>query len=132
MFQSFERFIGIEAAYDLSGERWRLRAGAIYQEPEDRNTRTPLLRRAKENFTLAYAHRFGALELGIDALAAGKRPDFDTTLDSYVLTNMTVAYTLGDHWSLQARVENLFDEEYTLASGYATQDRNVFVGVRYR
>jgi outer membrane cobalamin receptor len=33
--------------------------------------------------------------------------------------------------TLQGRLENLFDENYTLAEGYRTEGRTYTVGVRY-
>jgi vitamin B12 transporter len=48
-----------------------------------------------------------------------------------VLTNFTARYDFNKSWSLQARVENLLDEDYELADGYNTQDRSVFVTVRF-
>lgn len=125
------RIRGIEAGYELTGEDWRLRAEAIYQDPEDRGTGNQLLRRARQNFTFSGVKQFGPIELGLDVLAAGKREDFSSELDSYVLTNFTARYDIGAGWAVVARVENLLDEEYELADGYNTQDRNLFLGVRY-
>lgn len=126
------RIRGIEAAYEITGLQWRLRAEAIYQEPEDRATEDQLLRRANENFTVSYVRTFGRFELGADVLAAGKREDFGgVELDSYALANLTARYDIGAGWSANARIENILDEDYVLANGYNTQDRSLFVGVRY-
>jgi vitamin B12 transporter len=125
------RIRGIEASYEYTGDTWRLRTEAIYQEPEDRTTGEPLLRRAKENFTLAVGRRFGPVDLGLDVLAAGERQDFGAELDSYMLANLTARFDFGTAWSVQARVENLLDEDYELARGYNVEDRSVFVALRY-
>ena len=126
------RIRGVELAYEIDRTNWLLRAEAMYQDPEDRATGDQLLRRAKENFTLSYVQRLGQLELGIDLLAAGDRYDFgNEELDAYVLTNLTARFDLGAGWSATAQIENLLDEEYTLVSGYRTQERAAYVGVRY-
>jgi vitamin B12 transporter len=126
------RIRGIELGYRLDRATWQLRADAIYQDPEDRATGDQLLRRAKENFTLGYLQRLGRVEVGIDLLAAGKRFDFGgTELDSYVLTNLSARLNLGAGWSATAQIENVLDEEYELVSGYRTQDRAAYIGVRY-
>jgi vitamin B12 transporter len=125
------RIRGIEAGYEYEDADWHVRAEAIYQDPEDRTTGDQLLRRAKENFTFSAVRGFGPLQLGLDLLAAGEREDFGGTLDSYVLTNLTVRYDFGAGWSAQARVENLLDEDYELARGYNVEDRSVFVALRY-
>jgi vitamin B12 transporter len=125
------RIRGIEAGYEYQDADWRVRAEAIYQDPQDRATGDRLLRRAKQNFTFSVVRGIGPLQLGLDVLAAGEREDFGATLDAYVLTNLTLRYDFGAGWSAQARVENLLDEDYELARGYDVEDRSVFVALRY-
>lgn len=129
------RIEGVEASYEVSGEDWRVRAEASYQDPVNRSTGARLLRRARETLTLSGVRSFGRLELGIDALAASDRKDFGfpepVTLDSYLLVNLTARYALTPRLTLMARVENALDEDYELASGYNTPDRGVFVALRY-
>jgi vitamin B12 transporter len=126
------RIRGVELGYTIERSNWQFRAEAIYQDPEDRATGDQLLRRAKENFTLGYLQRFGRFEIGVDLLAAGEREDFGgIELDSYLLTNLNARVDLGAGWALTAQIENLLDEEYELVSGYRTQDRAGYVGVRY-
>jgi vitamin B12 transporter len=126
------RIRGVELGYRIERTSWQLRAEAIYQDPEDRTTGDQLLRRAKENFTLGYVQRFGRIELGVDLLAAGDRFDFGgTELDAYLLTNVSARLNLGAGWSATAQIENVLDEEYELVSGYRTQDRAAYIGVRY-
>lgn len=126
------RIRGIEAGYELQGTSWQLRAEAIYQEPMNRTDDELLLRRARHNFIVSYVQSLGAAQLGLDLLAAGKRQDFGgIALDSYVLANFTARYDFNPNWSAQASVENLFNEDYELASGYRTPDRGVFVALRY-
>lgn len=127
------RIRGAELSYQIDRSAWQLRAEAMYQEPEDRRTGEKLLRRAKENFTLSYVQRLGLLELGLDVLAAGDRQDFGgIELDSYVVANLTARFDLGAGWSATAQIENLLDEEYEVISGYRTQDRAAYIGVRYQ
>lgn len=126
------RIRGIEAGYELQGTSWQLRAEAIYQEPMNRTDDELLLRRARHNFIVSYVQSLGAAQLGLDVLAAGERKDFgDIPLDSYVLANFTARYDFNPNWSAQASIENLFNEDYELASGYRTPDRGVFVALRY-
>lgn len=127
------RIRGVEFSYRIARNAWQLTAEAVYQDPKDLATGEQLLRRAKENFTLNYWHRFGRFELGLQLLAAGDREDFGgTELDSYLLANLSARVDLGSGWSATAQIENLLDEDYQLVSGYRTQDRAVFVGIAYR
>lgn len=126
------RIRGIEAGYEIHGDSWQLRTEALYQEPENLVTGDKLLRRAERNFNVGYLQQLGAVEVGLEVLAAGEREDFGgVKLDSYVLTNLTARYAFNSHWSAQARVENALDEDYVLASGYNTLGRSLFVSLRY-
>ena len=53
------------------------------------------------------------------------------TLDSYQLVNATARYRVNDALTVQARLENAFDEDYTLVQGYRTEGRSYTIGVRY-
>jgi vitamin B12 transporter len=127
------RIQGVELAYQIDRAAWQFRAEAIYQDPEDRTTGEQLLRRANENLTVSYVRRLGRFEIGVDVLAAGDRQDFGgIELERYALANLTARMNLGAGWSATAQIENLLDEEYELVSGYRTQDRAAYVGVRYQ
>ena len=130
------RIRGVEASYAFRGATWQLQAQASLQDPENRTTGALLFRRTQESFTLGIARRFGSVDLGLDVLYAGPREDFGvpepTRLDAYTLANLTARAELSRSLSLLARVENLFDEQYEIASSYNTPDRTVFFAVRYQ
>jgi vitamin B12 transporter len=129
------RILGVEASYEYRGSDWRVRAEAAWQDPENRTTGEQLLRRARESATLSWVRSFGSVDLIADVLYAGPREDFGfperIRLSSYVLANLAAQYRIGRDWSVLARVENVLDEQYELASGYNTPDRSVFVALRY-
>ena len=79
--------------------------------------------------------RVAVLDLGLDIAAYGNRKDFgfpqNVTLDPYQLVNATVRYRASPALTLQGRLENAFDEDYTLADGYRTEGRSYTIGVRY-
>jgi vitamin B12 transporter len=126
------RIRGIELTWALQGSGWQVRAEASHQQPKNRATGETLLRRAEDSITLGYAQRFGPVELGLDVLGVGERIDFGPVkLDPYAIANVTARYSLAADWSVLARVENVFNEQYQLASGYNTPDRGVFVALRF-
>jgi vitamin B12 transporter len=140
--QSFEnrnvdmaRIDGVEAAWQFDGEKWSARAAATLQDPRDEITDERLLRRARENYTAEVARRIGAHEVAIDVLHAGERRDFgfpsQTVLDAYTLVNLAAKLALGESFTLVLRAENLFDEDYELASGYNTMGQSFFGALRY-
>lgn len=129
------RIEGIEFGYAFHGAKWRVRAAATLQDPRDRTTDERLLRRARENYVLAVERTAGRLALGADVTYAGNRTDaaFPSTvrLGSYTLVNATARYALGERWSVQARLDNAFDESYTLIHGYNTPGRSFTLATRF-
>ena len=126
---------GIEAAWRYAGEAWQAHVEAIQQDPRNREDDSVLLRRAKQSVTAGVTRAFGPVQLGLDVLVAGERKDFGATapvtLDGYVLANLSAQWQATPSLALVARVENLLDEDYELASTYNTPDRGVYVTVRY-
>ncbi len=129
------RIEGVEAAWRYDGESWALRAGATLQDPRDTVTNARLLRRARDHFTLAALRRVRKHEIALDLLYAGERRDFgfpaQTRLSAYWLANLSARLAIGPRWTLLARMENLFDEDYELASGFNTMGQSLFVALRH-
>ena len=130
------RIQGIEAGYEYIGQDWRLRAEAVSQKPEDRDTGETLLRRAEQSLSATLVRKFAAHELGLDMLATGERMDYGfpsaTRLPGYTLFNLTGRVSLARNWWLQGKVENLLDKQYQTVSGYTTSGRGVYLSVNYR
>ena len=129
------RIEGAEAEWRYDGVDWSARAGATLQDARDTVTEFRLLRRARENFTLALARRLRGHEFAVDLLYAGERRDFgfpsDISLPAYWLANLSARVALPGRWTMLARMENLFDEDYELASGFNTMGRSLFVSLRH-
>jgi vitamin B12 transporter len=127
------RIDGLEAGYSYAGERWSFDAELALADPENRSTGEQLFRRPK-SLTLAVLRRFERFDVGLNLLAAVSGPTSDSptvTLDEYVLVDLTAGMRITDSMSLQARVENLFDENYELADGFNTPERGVYLALRY-
>jgi len=128
------RIDGIEAGWQFDGERWSANVAATLQDPRDRATDERLLRRAREIVTAAVARRFGAGELALDIVYSGERRDFgfptQTVLPSFWLANLSARVVLAKRFTLLLRAENLFDEDYELASGFNTMGRSLFAALR--
>jgi vitamin B12 transporter len=129
------RIDGVELGWRFDGDAWSARAGATLQDPRDATTNARLLRRARENLTLGVERRIGDHEIAVDLLYAGERRDFgfpdQIRLPSYWLANLSASVALGPRFTLLARAENLFDEDYELASGFNTMGRSLFVALRH-
>lgn len=123
---------GIEVSYDIEGSSWRAHLAANFQEPKDRATDTLLLRRAKRSISGSFTQTFGDLNVGAYINAVGPRMDFgNVEMDSYVLAALSAEYEIVTGWSIAARVDNLFNEQYEVADGYNTADRSVFVSMKF-
>ena len=96
-----------------------------------------LLRRPKESikFALDY-YGIAKLHLGINGEYASSRVDIDpitfATMESpsYTLIHFIADYTLTPNLKVTLKADNLTDEEYQVANGYATAGRNFTLGVK--
>ena len=115
--------------------RFHLDANLTLQNPEDGATGKLLINRSKEHGALKISRSAGDWKLAGEWVFSGERyADAGNTrkMGGYGLLNLTASRALDKDWSLQARVNNLFDKSYELAQGYGTPGVSVFVGVRYQ
>jgi vitamin B12 transporter len=128
------RIKGGELGYEYANAGWHAHAELTLQDPRDEVTGERLLRRARESAFLAVDRDMGPLDLGFDVAHFGNRKDFGfpaVTLESYTLVNATVRWRATSALTVQGRLENAFDENYTQAQGYRARGRAYTVGVRY-
>jgi vitamin B12 transporter len=130
------RIRGVEASWEWENEGWRARVEGSRQNPEDLVDDTQLLRRARQSATLAIARKLGSSEYSADVLAVGERMDINypaaVRLGGYMLIDLAARFALRPGLSLQARLENTLDKQYSLAYGYNTMGRSLMVSVRYQ
>ncbi|HXQ64743.1 MAG TPA: TonB-dependent receptor [Steroidobacteraceae bacterium] len=130
------RIRGVEASWEWYSEAWRARLEASRQNPEDLADGTQLLRRARQSATLAIARTLDRSEYSADLLAVGERMDINypaaVHLGGYALVNLAARFALSPELSLQARLENALDKQYSLVYGYNTMRRSLMVSVRYQ
>jgi vitamin B12 transporter len=129
------RIKGVEAIYGFQEGPWSLRVEAILQKPENPDNDRILPRRAKKSLHASLGYASSNWDARVDLLATGQRNDSafnDNKMGGYGITNLLGRYHIDRHWQLEGRVENLFDKDYELASGYRTQDRIGFIGIRYQ
>jgi vitamin B12 transporter len=123
---------GAQLAYEYRGENFVVHAELTRQRAEDADTGSRLLRRAEESASLTYTRNLGAHRVGLSLFASGDREDFGgVRLDGYVLANLNAQFSLGNTWSLYARIENLLDTEYETAANFRMQERSGFVELKY-
>ena len=123
---------GVELSWRAEVGAWRAMATLLAQRPEDASSGERLLRRAERTASAQLLRGVGAHEFGIQLLASGERVDFgDVRLAGYVLANLTARLQLAEHWTLQARIDNLLDQDYELVDGYNTAGRGLYAGLAF-
>lgn len=115
-----------------------LRASLTWQDPRDEGTGFPLLRRAERLGSVSASRGFGPWDLTAEIKASGSRADMHATNFSriynpgYAVLNLSGRYRLGEDITVEARLDNLLDEDYSLAHGYNTPGRSGFVQLEWR
>ena len=123
---------GAQLIWEYRGDGFIMRTNLVKQSAGNAADGTRLLRRADESLSVSLAKDLGEHRVGLSVLASGDREDFGgTILPGYVLANLTGQIAIGQHWRLNARIENLLDKTYETASGFTMQERSGFVEIRY-
>lgn len=130
------RVQGIEAGYNLGLGDWEWDSQATLQNPEDLNTHTTLLRRAKRSLTTSLMWHDDRTRAGLNLLLTGPRTDVDafggrTTDGGYALLGLSLHRELAYGFAMLLRVDNLLDSRYQTAHGYNTAGRSLFVQIEY-
>jgi vitamin B12 transporter len=101
------------------------------QKARNGKTGVQLARRAKEYGTLTVSKAFDQQTVALEVQGVGQRNDSGGTLHGYGVANLSLNHAINNDWTLEARLNNVFDREYEKAKGYATGGRGWFLGVRY-
>lgn len=127
---------GLELEYTYSQSTWSLLANLTLQDAIDTSDNTKLIQRPDEKFSLQLRRALTADgSVGLEWVYVGERldgTDKDKILDPYHLINLSGVVKMEKNLWLEARIDNLFDEDYQLVYGYNTPGLSVFVGVNYK
>jgi len=129
------RIRGAELQADWRNDVWRIGGQYSRLDPINRNDGDLLPRRAKQSASVDVRRLWPSLSIGAAARYEGRR--FDDTantipLGGYVTMDLTAEQTIGQAFTVQARVANLFDRDYSTAAYYLQDGRNYSVTLRYR
>lgn len=111
-----------------------LGASLDWLDPRNLSTDKLLARRARQQGKLTADVPLASWRVGAELQHVGQR--FDNAgntvrLASYTLLNLSASRQLDRDWRLLAKVSNLSDTQYTLANGYATAGRSVYLGLSW-
>ena len=125
--------ITLAGAYRTGPLMWH---GSVdFQNPRDETTQHLLERRSKRFMTLGVETVLAGTDVGAEVYSASRRfnslSDKEMTLAGYTLVHLTASKKVTKDVTLSARIDNVFDRDYTLAKGYATAGRTFFVGLKW-
>jgi vitamin B12 transporter len=131
---------GQELSYAGDFDGTHLKASATFQNPRDVSTGAVLQRRARQFGNLSVTHDYNNWNLGAEIRYSGVRQDVNYTpypsvavaLPAYQLFNVTAKYQINKQFSLSARLDNLFNRDYSEAYSYNTLGRTLFIGLTYQ
>lgn len=132
---------GASFSYARRAGHWEFRSNLDLLSAKDDETGNTLQRRAGRTGAVEVRRHLGQFSLGAQLQGVGSRYNNSANtqkLPGYGLLNLDANYHLDHDWSLWARINNLFDKDYTLVrstmgpyNDYATPGRNLFIGLRY-
>ena len=120
------RVRGVEASWRGELGKTQIQASMTVQSPIDQDTETVLSRRARRFGNVTVSHPFGPVRVGTTWQLAGARTDGSVPLSGYNVVNVSARYQIDRSWFLAARVDNLFNKRYELASTYNTPGRGAY------
>jgi len=131
---------GITLAYEGWFDSYHARANLDVLSPKNDDNDNILVRRARQYASFMLGKTMGDFDVTGEIIVSGDRyNDAANTLRlaGYTLVNLTAQYRLNQDWSLNARVDNLFDRDYALVSTfngipYNTPRTNLFVSLRWQ
>ncbi len=133
------KITGTELGWSLNADNLHLDIFATWQDPIDDTTGERLSRRPEQQLSITARHRTGAIEWRTSMLAMDKRDNsaFDAViLPGFAVFDAGAAWTIKPKLVLDARVENIGDIKYAMASGsagdYRMPDRAFFLGIDWR
>ena len=106
-----------------------------YTDPRDKSSNKILRRRIRESLRYSIDNNNNPFKYGITYIKNGESyEDADNTnkVDGYGLVNLRARFDLDKEWSLRAKIDNAFDEEYESVDTYNTAGRTFFVSINYQ
>lgn len=118
---------GLTLSYEGWVENYHFRASADLQDPKNEDTKKQLPRRSKQHGVIWVGKKWHDIELGSELIASGSRYDDAANrfkLAGYTLLNLTAMYQYNESWSINARLNNVFNRQYSLATSASSFNRN--------
>lgn len=132
------RMRGLEASYSRTWNAWTTAAQWTWLDAINQETGLQLDRRPKQTAAVSLGYRWLGHTTRAEVLMVSSRLNNSgaNTLPGYALVNLSDSWKITPHWTLLARVDNVFDTRYVLVANgsqtpYATPTRSAYLTLRY-
>ena len=126
---------GITLSMDQSWGPTTLSVSYDYADPRLKPSNDRVTRVASNVFRTQISHRHGSWRTFAEVRLSSDRQDTQTpgriTLAGYGLVNAGTTFQLNKDLSIQMRLNNLTDKTYSLANGFTTPGRNMFIALNW-
>jgi vitamin B12 transporter len=106
-----------------------------HADPRLKPSNDRVVRVARNVLRTQLSHRHGAWRSFAELRLSSDREDTQfpgrVTLPGYGLVNLGTTYQISPQWSVRARLNNVTDKTYSLANGFTTPGRNLFVSLNW-
>ncbi|MCU7818899.1 MAG: TonB-dependent receptor [gamma proteobacterium symbiont of Lucinoma myriamae] len=129
---------GIELTLNTNILGWQVQTHYSHTNPTDDDTGEILPNRSEDQFRLDVDQKKGKLSYGASVLATSERyTSSKQQMSGYGIMNIRGAWNINSHWTLKAKIDNLFDKEYATTQSYTglpyqAQDRFAFASIHYQ
>ena len=123
---------GLEGNYTYTTDSLKINLNATYQDANNDETDTPLLRRPDSKANFSIDKFFNQFSIGSSIRYASKNPDFGVKLDGYTVIDLRAAYQINSHWRVAAKIENATDKNYQIINGYNTPGASGYLTVEWQ
>ncbi|MGQ0800341.1 MAG: TonB-dependent receptor domain-containing protein [Pseudomarimonas sp.] len=110
---------------------WQLTTHLGWQQARDEGTDSALLRRPTRKAGASIEHAMGRGRFGLDLHAVSARPEFGGALPGYALFGGWLRWPVANALSVDLRLDNVFDRDYTLTRGFNTVGATASLQLRW-
>ena len=128
------RIKGLEASVKTMIGKWLTQANVSLLSPKDANTDKLLRRRAEQHLSISADRTWDNWGIGGTIVAKSERYDSvdeKNRLPGYTVLNIRSTYKINKKWAVNAKIDNLLEEEYQTLRNYSLAGRTFFISVSY-
>lgn len=124
---------GMTFSWDQSWGATTLFTSFDYADPVLKPSNARVSRVARRVLQAQLGHRLGPWRPFAELRLSSDRFDSvgNVTLPGYGVVNLGTSYRLDKNWKVVARLNNVADKSYSLANGFTTPGRNLFVSLHW-